>query len=232
VAVIWTVLGLLAGADPARIPACESVTVTVEDRTGHALAGRVGKIACDRTRRLLAIFGPRARGEVRVRILADMDSWRTVSRRPWYLAAALVGEEIVTQPPGSLRRIENLESVIAHEIVHLMIRRTTGRACPRWLEEGLAQWLSGQKAGLQDVPTGEMPADAAAIDALELRLRTPGSSRKRLERDYAICLALTDRLIRQVGTKRLVRALPGLRRVSHPLDLELEGKRLRERLFP
>ena len=202
---------------------CDRVEVTGPEEA----AGRIARIVCAKKEKLDALFGMKSR--VRVTICEDMECWRKRSGHPWYIVAALVAEEeILTQPPRSLRKVDDLGGVLSHELVHLLIRRAAGRNCPRWLDEGLAQWLSGQKS-LTDAP---LPANEKELAALEQRLKSGKTTREQLRRDYAACRSLVGKLIERVGDKTLVRSLSGLKKALDPLDLMLKGKALRSWLFP
>jgi hypothetical protein len=202
---------------------CDGVEVTGPEET----ADRIARIICAKKKSLDALFGTKSR--VRVQVCENMECWRRKSGRPWYISAALVAdEEILTQPPRSLNKLDDLEGTLAHELVHLLIRKTAGRNCPRWLDEGLAQWLSGQKSKTES----RLPKDEKELAGLEQRLKSAKSTRDQIQKDYAACRSLVGKLIERVGDKTLVRSLVGLKKTKNPLDLVVKGKALRELLFP
>jgi hypothetical protein len=218
-----TLLLVLLSAEPVVVDHCNGVEVIGPEET----AGRIARIICGRKGKLDLLFGMKSR--VRVKICEDMECWRRSSGRPWYIVAALVGEaEILTQPPGSLQKVDDLGGVLAHELVHLLIRKAAGRNCPRWLDEGLAQWLSGQKS----LAESRRPKNEKELSDLERRLKSPKTTRDQLERDYASCRSLVKMLVEQVGEKALVRSLSGLKKIPAALDLEVRGLSLRSLLFP
>ena len=90
---------------------------------------------------------------------------------------------------GGISRLEaELERVLAHELAHAFITQRSGGRAPRWLQEGMAQSLSG-------APPRELPSPpAATVDQL----------------DHAGALAFTRSLQEQFGTEGLVSLLAAL----------------------
>jgi hypothetical protein len=202
---------------------CDGVEVIGPEKT----AERIARIICAKKENLEALFKTRSR--VRVQVCGDMECWSIKSGRPWYISAALVAdEEILTQPAKSLEKLDDLEGTLTHELVHLLIRKTAGRNCPRWLDEGLAQWLSGQKSPAES----SRPENEKELSALEQRLKSAKTTRDQLKRDYAACRSLVKHLVEQVGEKALVRSLSGLKKIPSALDLDVKGRSLRSLLFP
>ncbi|MBW1811986.1 MAG: hypothetical protein JRJ87_27625 [Deltaproteobacteria bacterium] len=160
-----------------------------------------------------------------------MQKYRLRSGRQWYVAAVVLDDEIVTQPARSLLKLANLENLLAHELVHLHIKSVAGRNCPRWLDEGLAQWLAGQKAGLADSAELKLPGNEKELAQLEQRLTSSNSSREEMKTDYKTCLLLVDRIIRQQSIELLLGVLSQLKTHKQPLSIELNGKTLKQMLF-
>ncbi len=59
---------------------------------------------------------------------------------------------IVLKSPSFSGDINSLHRTAVHELVHLMIAKKAGRGVPRWLNEGLAQFLSGEGQGKALMP--------------------------------------------------------------------------------
>ncbi len=210
---------------PVTLQGCDRVEVRLDDPAEREMGERLADLTCRHLRRMEELFGQRLRRNLQVRMLPDMAAWRERTGRAWYIAAVLMGDSIVTQPARSRRKLESIERSLAHELAHLFIRRAAGRNCPCWLDEGLAQILAGDRSG-----TGG-PDDEKELAALESRLNAPDTGRQIREQDYRATRALVRRLIDQVGQKKLLRALWGLRTAKDPLQLIVEGRSLHKRLF-
>lgn len=203
---------------------CDRVDVRIEDPSAADLLEPIGTAACQALRVLGALFEvPEPR--VQLVVLADMDAWRQRVGRSYYIGAALVGEEIVLQPARSLRRLGALQEVIAHEVAHLFIRRVAGRACPRWLDEGLAQLLAG------DGGPGKAPADPAALLALEKRLASRDALREARLADYASARAAALRLTAAQGQRAVLAALPAIAGSVDPLAVRIGERSIGALLF-
>jgi len=207
------------------LQACDRVLVQIDDPDEQSLAEQIATAVCQALVRFEVLFGRRQPGPIRLRIVADMAAWRSLSGRAWYIAAVLKGDQIVLQPGRSLRMLAAPARPAVHELAHLFIRRAAGRGCPRWLDEGLAQRLAGDLTG------GDAPANLDELAALERRLRGPDSDQTQRKRDYRSARALVDRLLAGTGERVLVEALPKLRAGTDPLCVQIAGKRLRELLF-
>jgi len=109
-----------------------------------------------------------------------------------------VGEEVlgvydgkIRVPLGGLTRLdENGKRVLAHELTHAFVHAKTRGNCPRWLHEGLAQYVEGRPRSR---------ADARLVRAME----TGGFS-------YPAALSLTDFLVAERGFDLLVGVLDRL----------------------
>jgi hypothetical protein len=81
------------------------------------------------------------------------------------------GQRIVLAPGASAMGDAALRIVLAHELFHLAARNDTALDAPRWLTEGVADFVAR--------PTAPVPADAAANTALpsDAELDQPGPAR-------------------------------------------------------
>ncbi len=85
------------------------------------------------------------------------------------------------------RPAEAWSGVLAHELAHALIRRSSGNRAPGWFHEGLAQWCEGRK-----IPAGEVRETVGA---------RPASSSEGLDR------SLSGRLVRSAARASYAQAL-------------------------
>ncbi len=218
-----------AGDKAVEIRKCRQVVVQVEDPGERSTGERVAEIVCAKAMRLAPMFGLTKGQLVLVRIAADQLSFTRLTGKSFYTVAVFmtrgIGDMIITQPAARLHEFDKLEGVLTHELIHLMIRRSVGRRCPTWLNEGLAQWYEGRRN------PGPMPEDEDELEALERRWRSPDTPVASRRRDYRASVALVGLLMDRVGEKALLAAVRKLRRTSRPLDLDIEGRSMRMWLF-
>jgi hypothetical protein len=225
---------LLAGAaqaadKPLQVKKCRQVVVEVEDPAARDTGERVAEFVCQKAMRLAPMFGLVKGQLVWVRIAADARSFHTHTGQSFYTLAVYMArgmrDMIITQPASILRTDERVEAVVTHELIHLMIRRAVGSRCPKWINEGLAQWYEGRK------PTGPLPADEAALESLETRWHDPSVPVGQRRDDYRASLALVALLMKRIGEEDLLVAVRQLRKTRKPLDLDIDGRSLRMWLF-
>ena len=92
--------------------------------------------------------------------------------------------------------------VLAHELAHAVLWRAAGRRAPGWLHEGYAQWSSGRRLPLREVPSALAGGAAPSLAALESRLRGP-LDRRTARAIYAQTLSLVEHLVRTRGEAAL-----------------------------
>ncbi len=218
-----------AGDKPLQVKKCRQVIVEVEDPAAEAIGERVGELVCEKAMRLAPMFGLTKGQLVWVRIAADARSFHKLTGQSFYTLAVFMSrgirDMIITQPASILKTDARMEAVITHELIHLMIRRAVGGRCPKWLNEGLAQWYEGRRA------VSPLPADEKALEALEARWHSRSTPVAQRRQDYRASLALVGLLMQRVGEEALLGAVKKLRKTRKPLDLDIEFRSLRMWLF-
>ena len=116
--------------------------------------------------------------------------------------AATRGTTMHVQPLAVIRRQRNIESSLAHEIVHVALAGAAGRA-PRWLLEGFAMVVAGQGH-----PVRSTYASAAALE----RAISDGGSHDATRDSYAVAGKLASDLVALLGLARTAQALQSIAR--------------------
>ena len=115
---------------------------------------------------------------------------------------------------------------LAHEYVHLAVDRITGGSCPRWLDEGLAQFLTQNQAPADRRILARARAERALLplEALEgdfAALELPAL----INLAYSQSYSLVEYMISSLGIKGINRILAGLAE-SQSLAAILKGQGL------
>jgi len=99
-----------------------------------------------------------------------------------------------------------LKIVLAHEYVHAVIFDRLSSRCPWWLNEGLAQYLSGDQAGnklkLELAAKFIKEAGVPPLEELPGKLLKNGDS-KRVQLAYALALSAVQYFVHQFGMSAL-----------------------------
>lgn len=107
-----------------------------------------------------------------------------------------------------------IDVTVKHELCHLLLHRQAGDEIPKWLDEGVCQWVSG---GMADIVTGttggSVLAQAALLNRLipfqELEARFPDDT-DRLILAYEQSRSLVDFIALTYGRERLLLLLRDL----------------------
>lgn len=142
-------------------------------------------------------------------VLQTATSFRDTTRAPEWAAAWNDGG-IRVPVMGLERPTPGLVRVLRHELAHSFVASRTGRNCPTWLHEGIAQWLEGGDPARED-PGLTARARAGHLRRLE-SLEPPfvGLPETEAAVAYAESLSAVAHLIRlrgEAGLRRLIEAL-------------------------
>lgn len=146
---------------------------------------------------LVALFGWRL-DRAQVVVLYSGRAYFSLVSVPDWGSGLFDGKIRVSVEPGATTP-EALSAVLAHELAHALIRRTTGDRAPAWFHEGLAQWCEGRRLPVREVrgAVGADPADSAR--ALDRRLMGQ-LARSAARASYAQALSLVEYLVAERGT--------------------------------
>ena len=145
-------------------------------------------------------------------ILYAQQSFQHVTRAPHWAGGIFDGK--VRIPVGELVRVTpRFERVLTHEITHALVHEKTGLNCPRWLNEGLAEYYEGARLARRwpAVGGGDLTSLAEA-DSLQ---NNPGLY-------YVRSLARVEFLMERYSSLRVMRLLSALAQ-SPDFDAALES---------
>ncbi len=94
-------------------------------------------------------------------------------------------------------------AVLSHELAHAVLRQAAGDRAPGWLHEGYAQWSSGRRLPLQELPSALAGGAAPSAAALGQTLRG-ALDRRKARAVYAQTLSLIEHLVATRGEGALV----------------------------
>ncbi|KWX21091.1 peptidase [Mycolicibacterium wolinskyi] len=184
----------LASPEPAQVPTppgvpAVSTTPTADPgmrlpdgRTAAllALGGRHAGVVLDRIRAELpgaveavtAFWGPDWRRDIVIAVAASDEQFRVLAGGVGDIAATTTAERIMFAPGAAAMSQGALRIVLRHELFHYAARSQTAADAPRWLTEGVADYV-GRPA------TDRRPQDAGALGQLptDADLDSPGAAR-------------------------------------------------------
>jgi tetratricopeptide (TPR) repeat protein len=129
-------------------------------------------------------------------VLQTAAAFRDTTRAPEWVAAWNDGA-IRVPVAGLAAPTPELVRVLRHELVHSFLTWRGGGACPTWLQEGLAQWLSGSDSAREDAMLASLRAPLPRIESLERPFT--GLSEEQATVAYASSLSVVARVARTCG---------------------------------
>src|SRR5271157_3521816 len=142
---------------------------------------------------------------VRIESSASVGDFIRATGQPGWMAASSDGQSIALQPLELLARKRILDQTLRHELTHLVVRRLRAKGVPRWFEEGLVLYLTGERI---EAP----PTALKTTRELEEAISQPRSEAE-MKAAYAEALERVRRLAHQRGEAELWRILEGARRL-------------------
>ena len=142
-------------------------------------------------------------------ILYTEETFADITRAPGWVGALNDGR--IRMPVQGLTSVPvEVSRVLKHELTHSFVQQKTRGRCPVWLQEGLAQWMEGQRSGESAevlVAAYERRAGLplAALEGTWMNLPDQGVSYA-----YAWSLAVVEYVVATYGTGDIVRVLDRL----------------------
>lgn len=156
-----------------------------------------------------------------IEIVRDREDFVRLSGGPLFAGVAIPGENRILLDLSQMRvHPANLELMALHEMCHLALHRNIqGELLPKWLDEGVSQWVSGGVNEILISPGADTLAAAALSDRLlgfeELREEFPGE-KSAMALAYSQSRSIVEHLEAEFG-EAAVRGV--LRRLSEGLPL-------------
>ena len=123
------------------------------------------------------VTGWRLTQRPQIKVYPSVAVFRDATSEPGWIAASTRGQIIRMQPSDVLARGDRVESVLRHELFHMLIEAHARRDLPLWFREGIVLALSGA------TPTAAR-AQPPSTAWLEHTLQNP-SDRSSMQRAYA-----------------------------------------------
>lgn len=136
---------------------------------------------------------------VRVTTWATVAEFISATGEPGWMAAASDGQSIALQPLALLAREQILHQTLRHELTHLVVHRLSAKGVPRWFEEGLVLYLTGERIEAR-------PAAFKTTNELEDAIIKPRSEAE-MKAAYARALERVRQIARREGAAALWRLL-------------------------
>ncbi|MBI1984375.1 MAG: hypothetical protein HYS61_09270, partial [Acidobacteria bacterium] len=155
--------------------------------------------ALETARRRVGSRAPLLPNRIRARTWETTEEFIRATGQPGWVAATSDGRVIELQPLRTLKQKGILHSTLGHELTHLILHRLRAREVPRWYEEGLVLYLTGEQPGVS----------ADSLDpgrSLEESVSRPRSETE-MKAAYARALALVGELARRRGEPALWQVL-------------------------
>jgi len=129
--------------------------------------------ALERSRQQLASRAEVLPARVQARTWETTEEFIRASGQPGWVAANNNGQSIQLQPLRLLKRKGILDSTLRHELTHLVVRRLRASQVPRWFEEGLVLYLTGEqpRAGASTSFSGRSVEDVVTRPRSEAEMK-------------------------------------------------------------
>jgi len=154
---------------------------------------------------------------VRILLYGSRDAFREATKAPGWAAGRASAER--REIAGWAGEDGFVDEVLPHELTHLMFRGYLGTAeAPRWLEEGVAQWVSPVRRAAAQVQGERLASSGEWVPWKDLeRWEIPEDGNTAM-RYYAQAAGLTAFLLDRYGMERFARFCRAMRDGRGPDD--------------
>ena len=139
-------------------------------------------------------------------ILYTQEAFADITRAPRWVGALNDGR--IRVPVQGLTGVDQeLSRVLKHELTHSFIQQKTHGHAPTWIQEGLAQWMEGQRSGENATVLGQIYADGHAVPLGRLEGSWMGLPGDAARYAYAWALANVEYIVEKDGMGDIERIL-------------------------
>lgn len=183
----------------------------------EALAVRVAAAIDEAVPRIAPLVGARDLGPVRAYVYPDRDSFRQAAHLPprsTIAGLATFPDEIIHIDGTGL--LASIEKIVPHEVGHVLVARALGPALPalpRWANEGIAEYVAGERASQVDPLALQAVGRGSALDIAHLDAAF-GSGGERTALAYAQSASLVHFLVARRGEPVITNLLRALRQTG------------------
>ena len=162
-------------------------------------------------KKLEDVIGWHVRFKPTIILVKDSGTFQRMAGNDLIVAFAVPGRDLIVVDYSKMKTDPfTLDETIKHELCHLLLHKYISKEhLPRWLDEGVAQWISG---GLPDIMMKKnIFLDEEILSGRYLSLKTltdrfPSSSRT-LTLAYAESKSFIDYIVREYGSQGIIRLL-------------------------
>jgi hypothetical protein len=143
-------------------------------------------------------------------ILYTNQQFSDITRAPTWVGALNDGR--IRVPVQGLETVnDELSRVLKHELTHSFLQQKTAGRCPVWLQEGVAQWMEGQRAGSSASALVAAFQGGAGVDMRNLEPSWMNLSTHDASMAYPWSLAVVEAMIEGRGMNDMDRLLDDLK---------------------
>jgi hypothetical protein len=139
-------------------------------------------------------------------VLYTQETFADITKAPGWVGALNDGR--IRVPVQGLTSVTpDLSRVLKHELTHSFIQQKTHGRAPTWIQEGLAQWMEGQRSNENGVVLAQIYADGRAASLGQLENSWMGMPNDVAAYAYAWALANVEHIVQANGLGDMVRIL-------------------------
>lgn len=158
-------------------------------------------------KKLGEFFGEAPRELLVIWCSKDLDAYKRLVNREWWYYSEIKGDSMTFSPVYILFKRGISPIAIPHEYYQWAIRKITQNGAPRWLEEGMASYLSGEGEILLD-EMYEFRQGDVSMSPVRIEEVLQGEEDRRDSRiAYYRCYRMVEQLIDKYGEEKVKQAV-------------------------